>query len=148
MFRYAHTNLIAADWRRLSQFYQEAIGCVPKGPERNLSGPWIEKGTHVPHAQLVGQHLLLPGLGENGPTLEIFSYDETLRHSGIAANRRGFGHIAFQVDDVEEALAKVLAHGGSQYGEVVHGEVPGAGPITWVYAQDPEGNIIELQKWE
>jgi predicted enzyme related to lactoylglutathione lyase len=91
--------------------------------------------------------LLLPGFGEGGPTLEIFSYDETLKHAGIAANRRGFGHIAFQVDDVDAALAKVLAHGGSQYGEVVRGEVPGAGPITWVYAQDPEGNIIELQKW-
>ena len=27
--RYAHTNLIARDWRRLVDFYQTVFGCVP-----------------------------------------------------------------------------------------------------------------------
>ena len=32
--RYAHTNLIAKDWRSLARFYIEVFGCEPAGPER------------------------------------------------------------------------------------------------------------------
>jgi predicted enzyme related to lactoylglutathione lyase len=46
-----------------------------------------------------------------------------------------------------EGLEAVLAAGGSRLGEVVTFEVAGAGTITWTYARDPEGNIIELQSW-
>jgi predicted enzyme related to lactoylglutathione lyase len=63
------------------------------------------------------------------------------------ANRPGWSHLAFEVDDVAEALQAVLAAGGSRLGEVVTFDVPGAGTITWTYARDPEGNIIELQSW-
>jgi predicted enzyme related to lactoylglutathione lyase len=30
--RYAHTNLIARDWRRLARFYAEAFGCELLAP--------------------------------------------------------------------------------------------------------------------
>lgn len=64
-----------------------------------------------------------------------------------AANRQGLGHLAFEVDDVTETLNKVLDYGGRAVGEVVTHEVPGAGTITFVYAADPEGNLLELQSW-
>jgi hypothetical protein len=32
-------------------------------------------------------------------------------------------------------------------GEIVSVEVAGAGWITFAYATDPEGNLIELQRW-
>jgi hypothetical protein len=32
-------------------------------------------------------------------------------------------------------------------GEIVTTNIQDAGSITFVYARDPEGNIIELQKW-
>ena len=63
------------------------------------------------------------------------------------ANRQGFGHLAFAVEDVRETLANVLAHGGTALGEVVTTAVPGAGNVTFVYAADPEGNLLELQRW-
>ncbi len=37
--------------------------------------------------------------------------------------------------------------GGGQLGEPVNVDIPEAGRITFAYATDPEGNIIELQKW-
>jgi len=43
------------------------------------------------------------------------------------------------------ALAVLQAEGGSQVGEVVSVDIRGAGQIRFVYARDPEGNIIELQ---
>jgi hypothetical protein len=51
------------------------------------------------------------------------------------------------VDDVEKTLEELIQHGGSEYGELVTKEIENLGTITVVYARDPEGNIIELQKW-
>jgi catechol 2,3-dioxygenase-like lactoylglutathione lyase family enzyme len=62
-------------------------------------------------------------------------------------NRPGFGHIAFLVDDVAEALKEVEAGGGGSVGRIVENEVAGVGLLKVVYARDPEGNIIELQNW-
>lgn len=146
--RYVHTNLIAHDWKKLADFYERVFGCVPVPPARDLSEPWLEKSTAVEGAHLVGMHLRLPGYGENGPTLEIFSYKQSMEHLPPAANRPGFGHIAFAVDDVDAAVQAVLDAGGSRLGEIVVVEIPKAGPLTFVYVTDPEGNIVELQRWE
>jgi predicted enzyme related to lactoylglutathione lyase len=145
--KYKHTNLIARDWEKLAQFYEEIFGCVRLPPERHLSGAWLEKGTGVPDARLSGVHLRLPGYGEDSPTLEIFQYAHNQPKSAPTADREGFGHIAFEVDDVERTLEKVRGHGGSAVGEVVTHEVEGVGRLVFVYAADPEGNILELQSW-
>lgn len=146
--KFAHTNLIAADWRRLAQFYVQVFGCIPVPPERDLSGKWLDRATTIPGAHLRGIHLRLPGWGDAGPTLEIFQYDRELEKLPPATNRPGFGHIAFKVADVAAARRAVLAAGGADYGEMVAVEIPGAGAIQFVYVTDPEGNIIELQLWK
>ena len=117
--RYVHTNLIARDWRALARFYQDVLGCVPVPPERDLSGPDMDAGTGIPGAHLRGMHLRLPGRGDDGPTLEIFTYNDLLEHPTTAVNRPGFGHIAFSVEDVAGARDEVLAAGGKPVGEVV-----------------------------
>ena len=43
--RYAHTNLISRDWKKLSQFYIEVFDCSPVPPERDLAGEWLEQAT-------------------------------------------------------------------------------------------------------
>jgi catechol 2,3-dioxygenase-like lactoylglutathione lyase family enzyme/quercetin dioxygenase-like cupin family protein len=143
--RYAHTNLIARDWRGLAAFYQEVLGCIAVPPERDLAGGWLERGTGVPSARIRGIHLRLPGGGDSGPTLEIFGYDATVDASPPPANRVGFGHIAFAVDDVAAAREAVLAGGGSALGTIESVAIKGVGTLTVVYVRDPEGNIIELQ---
>jgi len=144
--RFAHVNLIARDWRKLAAFYRDVLGCVPVPPERDLKGTWLERGTGVRKAHLQGVHLRLPGHGENGPTIEIFGYNVVIGGPPSPANRAGFAHIAFAVDDVAKAREAVLAAGGSELGTVESVVVPGAGRITWTYLRDPEGNIIELQR--
>lgn len=146
--RYVHTNIIAQDWQRLAKFYQEVLGCVPKPPERNLSGDWLEAATRIPGARLKGMHLILPGQGTNGPTLEIFQYEDQPEKPLTAINRPGLGHLAFVVPDVEAALEALIAGGGSAVGDLVTADIPNAGRITFVYAADPEGNVIELQHWD
>lgn len=46
-------------------------------------------------------YLRLPGCGDDGPTLEIFQYDEMGAGGDSAANVPGLRHIAFLADDVE-----------------------------------------------
>jgi predicted enzyme related to lactoylglutathione lyase len=94
-----------------------------------------------------GLHLRLPGYGDTGPTLEILSYNTLLRRTPTAANRPGFGHIAFSVEDVAHAREAVLTAGGRPVGEVVTLQVAIGARVTWCYVTDPEGNIIELQSW-
>jgi len=143
--RYVHTNIIARDWRKLARFYEDVLGCVAVPPERDLSGEWLERGTGVPRAHIRGVHLRLPGHGDAGPTIEIFSYDEIVSQSDPVANRAGYGHVAFLVDDVAAAMAEVVSHGGKP-GTIVSHVTP-AGSLEFVYVRDPEDNLIELQRW-
>ena len=72
--RYAHTSIVADDWRTLARFYAAVFGCSKVSPERDLSGDWLARGTGVPDAALRWVHLRLPGHGDDGPTLEIYTY--------------------------------------------------------------------------
>jgi predicted enzyme related to lactoylglutathione lyase len=146
--KYVHINLIAENVKRLSNFYQEVFSCVPIPPERDLSGEWLDKATGLNGARITGTHLRLPGYGDEGPTVELFHYDSMPEHPSVNPNTPGFSHIAFAVDDVAATAQAVFAHGGSPVGELTVRDVPGLGLLTFQYVADPEGNIIELQKWE
>ena len=145
--RFVHVNLVARDWKRLAAFYEQVFGCEQVGPERDLAGAWLEKGTGVPGAAIRGVHLRLPGEGPDGPTVEIFQYNQLEHGDAPAVNRPGWAHIAFAVQDVAQARREVLEAGGGEVGQTVTLDVPGAGQVTFAYLTDPEGNIIELQQW-
>ena len=145
--RFGHVNLVARDWRRLAEFYTRVLGCVLVPPERDLRGPALEAGTGVPGAALRGAHLRLPGLGPDGPTLEIFQYATGPAALPTAANRPGFGHIAFVVPDVAAARLTFLSEGGQAVGDIVTTETADGRQVSWTYVADPEGNIVELQAW-
>lgn len=145
--RYAHTNLISTDWRKLADFYIQVFECRIVPPIRKQSGEFLTQGTGVPGAALEGAHLALPGYGERGPTLEIYQYTKIELLAPVAPNTRGFGHLAFEVEDVAAVTTQVLQHGGSKCGEIVTKAIPGVGTITFVYVRDPEGNLLELQHW-
>jgi predicted enzyme related to lactoylglutathione lyase len=146
--KYRHTNIVAQDWRKVAEFYERVLGCKPVPPERAAVGEWVEQCTGVPGAEVRGIHLRLPGYGDDGPTLEIFQYNNTEEQVKTAINRPGLAHLAFEVDDVAAAKDEVLAAGGFCVGEMITTEITNAGTITLIYMTDPEGNIIELQKWE
>ena len=145
--QFAHTNVIAHNWKRLASFYETAFGCVPIPPERNLSGEWLDKVTGIPGSHIRGIHLQLPGYEQDGPTLEIFQYSSMPERVPIHPNTPGFSHIAFVVDDVPTTAQSVFDNGGSAVGELTVREVPGVGRLTVRYVADPEDNIIEIQSW-
>ncbi len=146
--KFAHVNIIAKDWKKLAQFYSDVFGCEPVYPERNLKGDWVDQLTGIKNAHFQGIHLKLPG-NADGPTLEIFQFSPAeLRTNAHRINQQGFGHLAFQVNNIEKLLGRIIEAGGKKYGELVKNEIPDIGTLTAVYMKDIEGNIIELQKWK
>lgn len=146
--KFAHTNIVSQNWRKLAQFYIDVFNCKPVYPERNLSGEWLDKLTNVENAKIRGIHLELPGYLP-APTLEIFEYENNnSTNQNLKINEFGLAHIAFHVDNVQEITNKVIDNGGKLYGELVTKEVIGVGVLTVVYTTDPEGNIIEIQNWK
>lgn len=145
--RFGHVNVIAEDWRKLAEFYTHVFGCQFVPPERDYEGHDLSRGTGVPDAALRGAHLRLPGHGDSGPTIEIYQYRESQARGASVANRLGFAHICFQVDDVDAAREAVLTVGGGPVGDVVTLTTATGGRVTWCYVTDPEGNMVELQAW-
>jgi catechol 2,3-dioxygenase-like lactoylglutathione lyase family enzyme len=146
--RFAHINILARDWKAIAEFYIKVFECKIKPPQRNLSGEWLDKATGLTNAKLEGVHLILPGHGDNGPTLEIFSYEEMHDVPEIMANFTGITHIAFEVEDVNKTFQAALENNAGKLGEVVEKEVENVGILEFVYFRDPEGNIVEIQSWK
>ena len=146
--RYVHTNIVAKDWKKLSNFYIDVFGCTIKPPKRKLSGDWLAQAIGLSDAKLEGVHLLLPGHGDTGPTLEIFSYKDIHECEPLMANHTGLTHIAFEVEDVEKKFKDALKHGATKLGDVTKKLIDGIGVLEIVYFRDPEGNIVEIQSWE
>jgi predicted enzyme related to lactoylglutathione lyase len=144
--KFAHVNIIAKDWEMLAHFYEKVFGCERLQPERNLSGPWLEHATGIKNARINGVHLRLPGQSKDGATLEIFQYNTKSTATKKMSNEIGLRHLAFVVADVEAAKTSVIDAGGRMIGEVVTPFIPGVGIMEFVYAADPEGNLLELQK--
>ena len=145
--RFGHVNVIARDWRRLADFYERVFGMEIVPPLRDYRGPDLEAGTGIPGAALQGAHLRLPGLGGDGPTLEIYQFESGPEGLPPAVNRPGFQHIAFVVPDVTAARDSILVAGGSEVGAIVTLTPAPGRSVTWTYVTDPEGNILELQSW-
>lgn len=147
--KYTHTNINSPDWERLADFYIKVFDCRLVPPLRHLYGEWFEKASGIPGVEVHGAHIALPGYGEGGPTLEIFTHTKAKGGESTAFNQQGFAHIAIAVDDVEEIYKRLLAHGGSSDGEIVSKYYESMDKtLTMIYAKDPDGNIIEIQKWE
>ncbi|MGD9664578.1 MAG: VOC family protein [Novosphingobium sp.] len=142
-----HANIVSPDPERLAQFYCTVFDCVRHGPERNLHGEWLERGMGLAGARVHGIFLRLPGHGENGPSLEIFSLDGVKLADPRPVDKSGLMHLCFNVDDAHETLSRILAAGGSRQGEIVRAPVKGVGAADFVYARDPDGNIIEISAW-
>ena len=93
--RYAHVNIIAKDWRNLCDFYETVFDCEPWSSERDHHGSHIDALTGIPGAHVQGRHLRVPGHGENGPTIEIFTFNINNENFPKPLNRPGLALTGF-----------------------------------------------------
>lgn len=145
--KFVHTNIVSNNWKKLADFYIKVFDCKIVHPLRKYEGKELDSAVNIKNAKLVGVHLQLPGYKSSGPTLEIFSYTPHSRKHPGKVNTPGLTHIAFEVSSVEKMHKKVIENGGKKVGKIVTLERSDGKKVTWCYVKDPEGNMIEIQKW-
>ena len=139
--RFDQTKFLADDVDLLADFYVEALDCEVVVGTREVEAA-VSRAVGAPDATVTLNVLRLPGRGDHGPVLELYSLDGS-RPEGWEY-RAGQGQIAFEVDDLEEGIGRVVANGGTTLGEVVEWTGPSGAVARFVYLRDPEGNIIDL----
>ena len=133
--------MVAADIPALAMFYQEAIGCRLLAPITEFADEALSRGIGAPGAKVRMGWLSYPGSSDGAPILELY---QLVDWESEWSYRPGQGHIAFEVEDVDAAVAKVLAGGGSLLGEPVEWEAPSGNVARFVFTRDPEGNVVDV----
>lgn len=141
LVRFDQVKILARDLETLTEFYIQVLDCVVVVPEQSTEHA-VARGVGVPDAEVTLAVMRLPGRGDHGPVLELYSVEGEVPDGWDY--RSGQGQLAFEVDDLETTVGKVVAAGGSNLGEVVEWEAPSGAVARFVYMQDPEGNIIDL----
>ena len=133
-----HAAIVVPDLDKAVRFYSGLAGY-----EKVREARWDSKSVFNRIIGLSGSSARFCMLeGPNG-YLELFEYEQpqsTADPASLNANDYGIRHLCFQVEDVEEALARVIELGGGKMNEPVTNELG----ITCVYCRDPFGNLLEL----
>ena len=143
--KYCHVCISCKDWQMISKFYQDVFDCIPLDPIRHMQGQWAGEliaAENKEEAEVVGEHIMVPGYGDNGPTLEILSYKPLGKDVPLECYDFGFTHICFETPgNIVALLDRFLEHGGtliSQFEDPYKERV--------IYGRDPEGNIVEIRR--
>jgi len=136
-----HTSFTVSDLERSIALFRDGLGLevTSKGPRDPALAARV---TGVPGAELLVAYLRGPG-----HSIELIQYLGPAEGRGRVEARPcdvGFAHLAYDVDDLDAALAALAAHGACPAGEVVViDQGPNAG-ARLVYVRDPDGITIEL----
>ena len=135
-----HAAIVVRDLDRAVRFY-----CALAGYEKIRESRWGRESDFNRIIGMTGSSARFCMLEGSNGFLELFEYEQppsTADPASLNANDHGIRHLCFQVEDVEEALTRVVELGGSKMNEPVTNELG----ITCVYCRDPFGNLLELIK--
>ncbi len=125
--RIQHAGLVVSDLERSRRFYAEALGLeeVSRPSNFTFSGAWFRFGQDEIHL--------------------LAEADTTGRAGGAADGGAGaaFGlanHLAFEVDDLAAACARLAENGVA----LVGGPMPRGDGVAQVFFHDPDGHLLEF----
>ena len=128
-----HAALLVRDVERSRHFYGQVLGLeeIPRPSNFNFPGAWFLKGRAEIHL-----------IGEAEPGRVDHLYAGTYTPDELS---RGYDtHLAFEVDDLEEAQRYLKAHDVT----IVGGPRPRGDGVMQLYIRDPDGYIVELFVWQ
>jgi len=149
MNRLDHVNIVVADLERAARFYEHVFGWR-RGFSAILEGEWIERVSGLSGVRAECLFLVSP---DGGARLELLCYvspsGEDIAENS-RANTRGVRHIAFEVNDIEQTLARVRELGIEPISAPV--EVPfrvgELGAKRLAYFHDFDGVLVEAASYE
>jgi glyoxylase I family protein len=121
-----HSGLIVRDLGRSRWFYAEVLGLteIPRPRSFAFRGAWFRGPAFELHLVLADETTAPAGFGDLG-------------ESGVTGMAH---HLAFEVDDLDETLRHLHAHGVV----VLSGPVPRGDGVVQAYVLDPDGNLLEF----
>ncbi|WP_320671365.1 VOC family protein [Patulibacter defluvii] len=137
-FRLAHCSLAVRDIDVAIGFYRAAFGAELAFSDRDMTD-LIRPTVGLPDVRCDLAQLTLPGTRQQ---IELIAFrDVPPGREDEAPVRVGHGHVCFEVDDLDAALAHVGALGAVPVGEIV-----GFPEGRAVYVREPAGSVIELEE--
>jgi catechol 2,3-dioxygenase-like lactoylglutathione lyase family enzyme len=136
--RMDHVGLVVDDLEAATAFFVE-LGFRVQG-EGSVEGDWVDR---IVGLEGVRTEFAMVEVPDGHGRLELIKFQAPASPVGDAhapANTPGLRHVAFQVDDIDAAVAGLRAHGGELVGEVErYGNI-----FRLCYVRGPEGIIVEL----
>jgi catechol 2,3-dioxygenase-like lactoylglutathione lyase family enzyme len=136
--RLEHIGIVVDDLAAATEFFI-ALGLEVEG-RTSVEGPLVDR---INGLEGVKSEVVMLRAPDDSSKLELAKYKAPPREAegrSAPANTPGIRHILFVVDDVEESLAALQAHGGELVGELVNYE----DIYMLCYVRGPEGIIVEL----
>lgn len=133
-----HVGLVVQDLEKQKLFYS-AIGFRQFQSETE-SGRFIEQVTGIKKVKIEWVKMSIP----KGMVLELLKYhqpESQIRDANAPADKLGCSHIAFTVNEIDEACNLIASNGGS----VVNPPAQSPdGKVKVAYCYDPEGILLEI----
>jgi len=136
-----HVGFTVSDLERALGFWEGALG-MRQVMRQERRGGYLEAIVKEPGCYVLQCQLELT---EGGTRVELFEYVEP---EGATVRTRprdvGFAHVAVRCDDVEPLLERLVAAGGTPFGEIVEVDGGANKGAKAIYVRDPDGHVLEL----
>ena len=131
--------IVVDDLEAAKAFFVE-LGMELEG-ETTVEGPSVDRVIGLQNVRATLAMMRTPD-GHGRIELDKFHMPEAIRtrSENAPVNALGIRRIMFAVDDIDDVVARLLAHGAELVGEVVQYE----GTYRLAYVRGPEGIIIAL----
>jgi len=143
-----HIGLTVLNLDEATQFFSEALDATViydtyKKTEPIKDAAFTKKRLGIPN-DMAERAIRMIGL-PNGPQIELFEFVGPNQAGPVAPSDYGWQHIAFKVDDIQEAVAKVEAAGGKRNADPTDlGGIEAGAGNQFCYCRTPWGSTIEL----
>lgn len=134
-----HVGIVVEDLERSLRFYRDVLGLTVRSSALE-SGPFID---HLLSLRGVAVRTCKLGVGEGGAMIELLAFENppASPRRDISVRTPGPTHVALTVTDVSAISRAIREGGGKLIGDPRQSP---DGKVVACYAQDPEGNLLEL----
>ena len=136
--RLDHVGIVVGDLAAATAFFVE-LGLAPVG-EAAVEGAWVDRIIGLPG---VRSRIVMLETPDGHGRIELSAFDSPPSPDAgppAASNVPGLRHLAFEVDDLDDVLARLRPHGAGLVGEVQRYE----DVYRLCYVRGPEGILVEL----